>query len=424
MTRAVFTSLDGGAGLPAAILDLIARARGCAEAGIRVDLQVMCFAFTDQAIAGALMALCRDEPSVTLRIIADWSQSARGAPTVLEAMAAEGLSNLYVKFKLDAPYVPDAAGRLRYSYPASWGMLHHKTLLVALDGAPALMALGSYNWTARGQQAYENLVVTEGEAVLGPFAAEFAALWGDHRLTGTNERARRIMERLKAEALAGRNLREPHLLADILGVAGPPDEAPIEARRLAAGDVVAAFSGSRPPGDAAGAGHAAANDRRAIDLLRPAGARRPAPLTLSSVALEAIRGVPAGASLRVAMYALSPRVPEFGALVEAARRGVRVGLILDGTIGGKTASAIRGFASREGVPLEVLTTRRRMHQKYLCCLETDMVLTGTANMTEDASARHSDHRILWRRAPALAAAFAADFDTMRSRLEVASRGAA
>jgi len=116
------------------------------------------------------------------------------------------------------------------------------------------------------------------------------------------------------------------------------------------------------------------------------------------------------------MYALSPRVPEFGALIDAARRGVQVEFILDGTIGAQTAKGIRGFATREALPVRVQTTRRRMHQKYLCCPDTAMVLTGTANMTEDATARHSDHRILWRNAPALATSFAADFDMISARL--------
>ncbi len=423
MTRAVFTSVNGGTALPAQVLDLIARARACAEAGVRVEVEVICFAFTDARIAGALVALCRDIPTVTLRILADWSQSARGAPTVLEGMAAEGLRNLFVKFKLDAPYVRDETGRLRYNYAASWGMLHHKTLLIRLDGLPALMALGSYNWTARGQQAYENLIVTDDAALLGPFAREFAALWADHRLTGTTDRARHIMARLKDEAAFGRDLRDPVLLSDVLG-AEREMTAPPPARQLEDGPVIAAFSGSCPPGKERSAGHATANDRRALNLLRPAGARRPAPLTLNTLALEAIRSVPPDARLMVAMYALSPRVPEFGALIDAARRGVRVDFILDGTIGRRTAAALACTASREGLPVQVQTTRRRMHQKYLCCPETGMVLSGTANMTEDATDRHSDHRILWRDAPALAATFAADFDTMSARLAPACPRAA
>jgi hypothetical protein len=424
MTRAVFTSLHGGRAQQAAVLDLIERARTCAEAGVKVGLEVMCFAFTDPIIAGALVDLCRGYSGVTLRIIGDWSQSARGTPTVLDAMAEEGLRNLFVKFKLDAPYSRDDTGRLRYGRAASLGMLHHKTLLIRLDGVPALMAMGSYNWTSRGRQAYENQIITDDAVLLGAFAAEFAALWTDHRLTGATGRARNIMARLKAEAAAGSDLRDTRLLADVLGVAGAEAAPALQPRHLVEGSVIAAFSGSRPTGGMVTCGHAPANDRRAINLLRPAGTRRPAPLTLNTLALEAIRSVPDGARLQVAMYALSPRVPEFGALIEAARRGVRVDFVLDGAIGTRTATMIAGFAAVEGLPLRVQTTRRRMHQKYLCCAETGMVLTGTANMTEEATARHSDHRILWRDAPALAAAFAADFDTISTRLAPSRRIAA
>lgn len=338
-------------------------------------------------------------------------------------MAAEGLRNLFIKFKLDAPYVRDREGRLRYSYGASWGMLHHKILLIRIDGEPALMALGGSNWTARGQQAYENLILTDDPAALGPFAAEFAGLWANHRLTATTGRARLIMARIKTEAAMGRDLRDPLLLSDVLGVAGA-DVVAAPPRRLAEGAVLAAFSGSMPPGNTPAAGHALINDRRALNLLRPAGDRRPAPLTLNTLALEAIRVVPSGARLLVAMHALSPRVPEFGALIDAARRGVQVAFILDRTIGAQTARGIGGFDQREGLPLAVQTTSLRMHQKYLCCPDTGMVLTGTANMTEDATPRHSDHRILWRNAPALVTAFAADFDTMSARLAPAQRNAA
>lgn len=423
MTRAVFTSVDGGAALPATILDLIARAGACAAEGLKVDLQVMCFAFTDRQIAAALVALCRAHPALTLRIVADWSQSARGAPTVLEGMVDEGLRNLFVKFKLDAPYRPDSTGRLRYSYGASWGMLHHKTLLVAVEGAPQVMSLGSYNWTMRGQQAYENLLLSDDPAILAPFAAEFAALWSDYRLTATTDRARAIMARLKDEAAAGRDLAAPDLLADVLGIDPLTPPAP-EPRRSADAPVMLAFSGSRPPGLTTTAGHDPGNDRRRIDLLRPSGSRKPAPLTLNTLAIEAIRSVPDGASLKIAMYALSPRVPEFADLLAAARRGVRLSILLDGTIGARTAETLRTVALRDGLRIDIATTRRRMHQKYLCCPEIGLVLTGTANMTEEATSRHSDHRILWRAAPDLADAFSADFDLIFGRVGQGARGAA
>ena len=420
MTQALFSSRDGGHELQAAVIDLFALARDLAAMpGFRVEVQVMAFAFTDAAISESLILAARACPNLTVRLIADWSQSARGAASVLRNLDELRLPNLFVKFKLDVPYRRDpATGYLSYSYGASLGMLHHKTLLIRVDDRPVAMALGSFNWSARGRTAYENLLVVgdalQDAAVLADFEAEFQGLWSDHRLTATSGRCASIMTRIKAEAKAGRDPRSPALLVDILGVAGEV-ATPRGPRREVDGPVLTAFSGALPGGSPQ-AGHAASLDRRAIDLLRPAGTRRPAPLTLNALALEAIRSVPSGATLKVAMYALSPRVPEYADLLAAARRGVRLEVLLDATIGGPMGRALTALAKAEGLPLAVCLSRRRMHQKYLCCPQTGMVLTGTANMTEDATLRHSDHRILFRSDAALCAEFCADFDLIWARL--------
>jgi phosphatidylserine/phosphatidylglycerophosphate/cardiolipin synthase-like enzyme len=422
MTVALFTSRDGGAALKAAVREVIALIGRRAAAGTeRLDLQIMCFAFTDREIAADLAALAAAHPRMSLRLLADWSQGAATGPAILDALAEAAPPSLYVKFKLDLPYRPDpATGRLRYSYAASRGMLHHKTMCLLADGRPAMLAIGSFNWSARGQRAYENLVLLPDTPDHGPvmagFAAEFEAIWSDHRLSATPGRARRVAARLRADAAAGADLADPARIADILGLAGETPRPGPQARQPAEGRCLAAFSGSPVLPGAAQAGHAARNDRRSLNLLRPSGARRPAPLTLHTLALEAIRSVPDGATLAVAAYALSPRVPEFGAMIAAARRGVRLRLLLDGRIGRPAAKALLGFAAREGLPLDLRLSGRRMHQKYLCCAEAGLVLTGTANMTADAVERHSDHRVLFREAPVLAAAFQADFDTIWSRL--------
>lgn len=116
------------------------------------------------------------------------------------------------------------------------------------------------------------------------------------------------------------------------------------------------------------------------------------------------------------MYALSPRTAEYGALLDAARRGVRIDVTLDGRIGGATAKALRARAAQEGFALRVKTTRRRMHQKYLCCPDIGLVLTGTANMTVDAEARHADHRLLIRSDAGLCESFRKDFLKIWGRL--------
>jgi phosphatidylserine/phosphatidylglycerophosphate/cardiolipin synthase-like enzyme len=319
------------------------------------------------------------------------------------------------------PYLWDrAAGRLRYAYAASRGMLHHKTVCLLADGRTETLMLGSYNWSARGRRAYENLLVLDDRPdhapVLDAFAAEFAAIWSDHRLSAAPGRVRHILARLRAAAAARADLDHPERLAEIYGLAGDPPPLRPGPRRPAAGRCLAAFSGSPLLAGPPRAGHAAVNDRRSLDLLRPAGARRPAPLTLNTLALEAIRCAPPGGSLAVALYALSPRVPEFGAMIAAARRGVRLRLLLDGRIGGSSARILAGFSAREGLAIDIRLTGRRMHQKYLICREAGLVLTGTANMTEDAVQRHSDHRLLFRDDPPLAEVFLADFETIWTRV--------
>jgi phosphatidylserine/phosphatidylglycerophosphate/cardiolipin synthase-like enzyme len=61
-----------------------------------------------------------------------------------------------------------------------------------------------------------------------------------------------------------------------------------------------------------------------------------------------------------------------------------------------------------------------MHQKYLIHAETATVVTGTANMSTDATSRHSEHRIQIGGCRKLAEQFNADFDTIWGRLSAHS----
>ena len=424
MNTAVFTSTDGGDSLAEVVRTVLHSLRHAAPG---VDVQLMCFAFTDPEIAGELLALLRARPDITVRVIADWSQSAANSPTVLRDLAAAGLPNFRLRFKIDLPYAWDRArGRLIYSYARSAGMMHHKTVCLRRAGTPFLMLCGSYNWSARGRQAYENVLVLDAgpdhRPVLSAFDAEFRAMWEDDSITATPERARAIFRALCHAAASGLDLDDPVALADALDLPRPTlmQRPSGRARTPADGPCLAAFSGGYALSTRESAGHSPSNDRRSIALLRDGGKRRPAPLTLNTLTLEAIRSVPDGATLKVAMYALSNRVPEFQALIGAARRGCRVQLLLDRKINGRGAQRLESMAREGGLPIAVRTTRRRMHQKYLCCPETGMLLTGTANMTLEATLRHADHRILFRCAPELAAAFAQDFDTIWRRVSVPS----
>lgn len=421
MSAAFFSSTDGGKTLPQAIrmvfqtlIDTPAPA---------ADVQIMCFAFTADDIAADLVKLLRARPDVQVRVIADWSQSAANSPTVLHDILALGLPNFHLRYKIDLPYNWDAErGRLIYSYAHSTGMLHHKTLTLRRGGQPELLVTGSFNWSNRGQQAYENIVMLDNRPdyrpVLNAFNDEFQALWADDSLSAPPEHARQIFDTLRKAIAAGLDFNDRDALARALDLPPPCDHSAKGPKRQSAdGTAIVAFSGGYALNTRETAGHAKTNDRRQLDLLRTGGQRRPAPLTLNTLALEAIRAIPDGAQINVAMYALSNRVPEFQELIAAARRGCKLRLLLDRKINGAGIARLETIVQTAGLPVEIRSTKRRMHQKYLSCPDTGLVLTGTANMTMDATMRHADHRILLRHAPELAAEFQGDFETIWQRVD-------
>jgi hypothetical protein len=163
-------------------------------------------------------------------------------------------------------------------------------------------------------------------------------------------------------------------------------------------------------------GHAERNRSQRLFLRSPSGRLRYAPLTIANLALETIFRAAPGDMLKVAMYGMSARVPEYGALLDAARRGARIYLLLDRLAASHVSSRLEAAAQREGLAIEVRTAGRRMHQKYIIHAETATVVTGTANMSTDASSRHSEHRIRIGGCGKLAAQFCADFDEIWSRL--------
>jgi phosphatidylserine/phosphatidylglycerophosphate/cardiolipin synthase-like enzyme len=116
------------------------------------------------------------------------------------------------------------------------------------------------------------------------------------------------------------------------------------------------------------------------------------------------------------MYGMSARVPEYGALLDAARRGVRVFALLNRLTGSDVSSRFNAAVQEEGLPIELRTAGRMMHQKYMVHVETATVVTGTANMSTDASFRHSEHRIRITGCGNLAERFCADFDRIWTRL--------
>ena len=126
-----------------------------------------------------------------------------------------------------------------------------------------------------------------------------------------------------------------------------------------------------PPNEAQSrAGDAESNRRRHITLCTPGGRTRRVPLTITTLALDVIYRARPGETLLIAMYGLSTRVPEYGALLNAARRGVRLRILLDRKVGKKSAESLSQVLQREHLPIHVKSGHRMMHEKYVVNADT------------------------------------------------------
>lgn len=427
--EALFTSKVGGAGLRDRILAVIRDAASLAG-DHQVDVHIMAFSFTDAKIADLLVQSARSQPNLSIRLIADWSQGAEGTERKIRALAALGLPNLEVRYKKDQPYVWDAdARRMQWSYQASRGLLHHKTLAVLVDGRPHTLLCGSFNWSKRSAKSYENLIVLTADDpasmhVMTAIEREFEALWSDGAAALSPDEVR-----THYAAILGEYQKDSACAAaDVVGLASGAG-APLNILRDVesaddAGDsggspyAQIAFSSRTPEQAEAAAGYAEANRRSRFEMCKPSGKSKKVPVTLSTLALDTIARAQPGEHLLVAMYGLSVRVPEYGELLAAARRGVRLFFVLDGHAGVRPLLQLATTAyGKEKLPIHLRATgRRTMHQKYIVHPEGQTVLTGTANLSTDASHRHSEHRILWRGDKYATDAFIADFETMWQRL--------
>ena len=433
--EALFTSLDGGDALRQRILRLIEDSSTLA-ASHDVALHVMAFAFTDSSIAGALVSAANRHPGLTILLLADWSQRILDRGQQAGCLAALQLPNLLVRYTRDQPYVWDAAaGHMRWSYHASRGLLHHKTLSLLVGGCPRQLVCGSFNWTATAARSYEQLLVLSHEqepelAMMVRMEEEFRALWCDGRISLAPHEAQQHYDAIREEYRLDLT-QAPAAIPGLdhgAGATWPVASETIKpaahaglcrtAPEFAAASIAFTWRGLEP-GKAVG-GAAEHNRSQKMILRSPAGRARLVPLTITNLALAAIYRAVIGDTLLLAMYGLSPRVPEYAALLDAARRGVRVFIILDRVVGSAVAARLCAVAQEEGLALEVRTAGRMMHQKYLVHRETATVVTGTANMSTDASCRHAEHRILVRADQELAARFTADFEEIWLRLKGAA----
>lgn len=430
--EAFFTSLSGGDSLRARVLE-ITREALAAGSSHRVDIHVMTFAFTERRIADLLEDAARTHPNVTVRIIADWTQGSPFGGRQVGRLAGLALGNLRVRYKKDQPYRWDASeGRLQWSYRTSRGLLHHKTLGILLDGHPWKLGCGSFNWTTKATHGYENLLVVsadtrESRDLMRRVELEFEAMWCDGRTTLSPEEAAVHYSKIVAEyatdpskapeAVVGLD----HGKGDALRVLEDdactlPDESAAIPMLCDTPGAWIAFNSRAPHEARSRHGYAECNRTQRYPLRKPSGSVKSVPLTLTTLALDTIFRARPGDTLKVAMYGLSSRVPEYSALLDAARRGVQIRVLLDARVADRTRRGLEAASTRERLPLKVKAGTRRMHQKYIVHPQTHSILIGTANMSRDAVERHSEQRVLVRNDQALAQSFLRDFDTIWNRL--------
>jgi phosphatidylserine/phosphatidylglycerophosphate/cardiolipin synthase-like enzyme len=411
--KAHFTSLDGGKLLRSVILGQIREALRRAKGGSNVGLDIMAFSFTDAEIANALIDAASATDRLRVRLIADWHQGGRDPAKQARRLTAAGRAHLAVRYTLDQPYYWDPdLGLARWSFAASAGLFHHKTLLTVVDDTPCHLILGSFNWTKKALSTSENLIVLDGRApeasdAIRAMSREFSSIWQDRNASLSPSEAEAWFLDIVAAFASGNDPPVPPAFARH-GAAAPCSRGPTSGPSR----VALAFSAPRDRCDSTGnAAHCLDNATRSFPAEGPKGVVD-IPLTLANLVKTVLNAARSGEEVCVAAFALSRRSPEYNALLQAARRGVRFRVLLTHGRAAGVGNYLVDRSRREDLQVAVRTARRPMHQKYLLHRRSATVVTGTANFTPDAHTRHYESRLYLRHCGDICDRFARDFDTL------------
>jgi hypothetical protein len=394
-----------------------------------VNIHIFTFSFTNKAIADLIDLLTKQNMHITIRIIADWAQGNSTSGRQVNRLAGLNRTNLLIRYKIDQPYLWDIKrGCVRWSYHASQGMQHHKILAIHINNRPWKLACGSFNWTNKAIKGYENLQIIsaldeDAIELMRRVELEFNCMWCDKEVTINATESHEYFHHI-LNSFRDNPQKKPENFVCSLDSLQPPDYSSVrqdEQKCINNLDheksIIVAFSSKKPNEVKGDNGYSEINKAQRMMLVKPLGSIKSVPVTITTVALEAIFTAKKGEIIKVAMYGISPRIPEYGALVDAAIRGVIVMILLDDKVSGKFAQDLAIAAKQKKLPIYVKTCRRTMHQKYIIHAASNTVVTGTANMSVDASRRHTENRILFRNNKALLIFFEYDFDTIWERLD-------
>lgn len=387
------------------------------------SIDIMLFSFTSPLIFERLKQLAQEYPEIQVRIIADWGNVSKKDDRKLLDLLPYCNSNFKIKFKVDQPYIWDNDNqKLRWRYQASLGLLHHKTILIRQAKVPVKLLSGSFNWTKTAGINYENLMVLAAttkpiQDVMQAFGLEFNALWKTKELTLDYPQASLYRATILKTYSGNPELNSFQVAHRLIGQRTTVDDRPkCSPSQPITHDIMVAFSANHPYKGWRNKGFSVDNAYRYFYMNKPSGLQVKVPLDIHTTALSVIYGALPDQELCLCMFAISPRVPEYTALLEAARKGVRMRCILDRNTNKGMLVKIKELAQMEQLPLQVKSGTRAMHQKYLVNHQAGMLITGTANMSTDSSVRHAEHRFYFKNSKHITKHFQEDFDTIWQRI--------
>lgn len=406
-----------------AVYSILQRAALLSLQGNEIELHIAQFSVTDKEILDQIVECSTEYRIKSVKVIVDWCQGGPGSGRQIKMIDQLQSPNIHVRYKKDQPYVYDhATSSLRWSYNASRGLLHHKFILLIIDSRPSLLVCGSYNLTLRAKKAsYENLILIEDSDddlrdVIYRFEDEFRHLWCSSDATLSNFEAQLFYQHIHA-MYKSFPLRHPRSISGShIGDGATWELDSSQVPKLFSTTCLkakVAFNYRGCDQLLAQNGISPANSSQRYDLIKPSGRLKSIPQSISALSLGLIHRAKKLDFLKIAMFAFSPRVAEYSALIDAARRGIQLYIITDRRT---SKSLMRSLGAHQSLPILVKTGYKYMHHKYVVHPQSSSVLSGTANFTADSESRHSENRILFDGYPGLARQFEADFDRIWQRL--------
>ena len=122
------------------------------------------------------------------------------------------------------------------------------------------------------------------------------------------------------------------------------------------------------------------------------------------IVLEGVRQ--ARRSIWVACYSFTSK-PVAVALLDAAKRGVKVNVLADAKESARGYSAVQ-FLANQGIPVRLDQRHAMQHNKFMVIDETT-VETGSFNYTAAAAQRNAENVLLVRNVPELADSYATEW---------------